>query len=144
MAHLPDLSRLMHARKDTLILALWAQVQELLVANADLTRRVGGERGYMEAGFDFRFPCKPAPGANHDNGIQSGPWMAILQPLDIIAYDILPMALFSVSRSSSSGIVVISLDLSSSLRRPKYATSTHPSAPPGTASKANNSISSSG
>ena len=32
MAHLPDLSRLTHARKDTLILALWAQVQELLAA----------------------------------------------------------------------------------------------------------------
>ncbi len=38
MAHLPDLSRLTHARKDTLILALWAQVQELLAANADLTQ----------------------------------------------------------------------------------------------------------
>jgi uncharacterized protein YecA (UPF0149 family) len=40
MAHLPDLGRLTHARKDTLILALWAQAQELLAANADLTRRI--------------------------------------------------------------------------------------------------------
>ena len=40
MTHLPDLSRLTHAEKDVLILALWAQVQELRAANAALVERV--------------------------------------------------------------------------------------------------------
>ena len=44
MAHLPDLSRLMHARKDTLILALWAQVQELLAANATCRQPTDSEQ----------------------------------------------------------------------------------------------------
>ncbi len=40
MTHLPDLSRLTHAEKNALILALWAQGQDLLAANADLLKRV--------------------------------------------------------------------------------------------------------
>jgi transposase len=40
MTHLTDLSRMTHAEKDALILALWAQVQELLAVNADLVKRI--------------------------------------------------------------------------------------------------------
>ncbi|MFQ5956103.1 MAG: transposase, partial [Kiloniellales bacterium] len=36
----PDLSRLTQAQKDSLILALWQQVEELRAANADLVKRV--------------------------------------------------------------------------------------------------------
>ncbi len=40
MTHLPDLSRLTQAEKDTLILALWTQAQELVAVNEGLARRV--------------------------------------------------------------------------------------------------------
>ncbi len=40
MTHLPDLNRLTQAEKDTLILALWTQAQELVAVNVGLARRV--------------------------------------------------------------------------------------------------------
>ncbi len=40
MTHLPDLSRLTHAEKDALILALWTQAQELVAVNEGFARRV--------------------------------------------------------------------------------------------------------
>ncbi len=41
MTHLPDLSRLTHAQKDALILALWAQVEELSKRVAVLEAKLG-------------------------------------------------------------------------------------------------------
>ena len=70
MAHLPDLSRLMHARKDTLILALWAQVQELLAANATCRQPTDSEQairpsttfrkvtGGFRSNWGGRLPCQ--------------------------------------------------------------------------------------
>ena len=42
MTRLPDISRLTHAEKDALILALWAQVQELNKRVAELEAKLGG------------------------------------------------------------------------------------------------------